>query len=62
MIADEPIVAIGVDDVTATAGIVVAIEAVGVVPVIVTGALTVDSDTIVNVVGVTVVSAKYINA
>ena len=39
----------------------VAVEAVGVVPVVDTGVVTVDSDTVVNVVGVTVRSAKHTN-
>jgi len=38
---------------------VVAVEAVGVVPVVVTVELTVDSDAVVNVVGVSVLSAKH---
>ena len=37
----------------------VAVEAVGVVPVVVSGVLTVDSDAVVSEVGVIVLSAKH---
>ena len=39
----------------------VAVEAVGVVPVVGTGVVTAESDAVVNVVGVTVLSGKHKN-
>jgi len=73
MIRNEPVVAVvgGVVTVTVltvlSVGVVndvivaeEAVEAVGVVPVVGTGVVTVDSDAAMNVVGVTVLSAQHI--
>ena len=70
MIPNEPVVAVVGGVVTMltvlSVGVVndvivaeVAVEAVGVVPVVGTGVVTVDSDTVVYDVGVTVLSAKH---